>query len=235
MWNENREPKRKVVRYHTSGDVIKGILPEGGELEVQHGIVYYDSQGNPQIHPTPGDTIIGREVDYVHSPEGIKVVETDYSPDAYKPDGDTRYPQCVDIDGKSWRVEEVLVKHLRSQRYLLERESSSEDKPPSLCYLTTACVDAMGLPDDCLELGTLRWFRDRVLLPTKEGKRAVRQYYDEAPEIVQAVNRDAEAGGVWKSVYRDVATAVRMVLSGDYQGAFSHYREMAQRLRSDFV
>jgi len=116
------------------------------------------------------------------------------------------------------------------------RQLSGEEPPKrGFCYLTTACVDSMGLPDGCLELGTLRWFRDRVLLPTKEGKRAVRQYYDEAPEIVQAVNRDAEAGGVWKSVYRDVATAMRMVLSGDYQGAFSHYREMAQRLRSDFV
>ena len=42
------------------------------------------------------------------------------------------------------------------------------------CYLTTACVDAMEFPDDCLELQTMRRLRDEYILPNiKNGRKIV--------------------------------------------------------------
>ncbi|MEA3401486.1 MAG: CFI-box-CTERM domain-containing protein [Armatimonadota bacterium] len=110
-----------------------------------------------------------------------------------------------------------------------------EERRRGLCYLTTACADAMGLPDGCFELRALRWFRDERLLPTAAGSMAVEQYYEEAPEVVAAIGQDPEAMRVWRMIYSEIVEAVEMVLSGDYQGAFAHYRRMSEGLKSDFV
>lgn len=41
-----------------------------------------------------------------------------------------------------------------------DSKSSSSNNNSSGCYLTSACVNAKGLPDDCEELTVLRNFRD---------------------------------------------------------------------------
>jgi hypothetical protein len=116
-------------------------------------------------------------------------------------------------------------------------DSDSDDKSDSGCYLTTACVDVMGLSDDCFELGVLRRFRDRVLLPTCHGRKAVEEYYRIAPEIVKAVEEQEgdNAQRVWHWVYNDIRRAVSLVLSGNFEEAFRHYQEMTLRLRKKYL
>jgi len=46
----------------------------------------------------------------------------------------------------------------------------------------------LGLPDDCIELRTLRSFRDSFMLATPERKALVKQYYAQAPAIVNALD-----------------------------------------------
>jgi hypothetical protein len=53
------------------------------------------------------------------------------------------------------------------------------------CFLTTACVDQIGLADDCVELQTLRSFRDNVLVKLPDGAADIKTYYNSAPEIVR--------------------------------------------------
>ncbi|MFH1181550.1 MAG: CFI-box-CTERM domain-containing protein [Candidatus Woesearchaeota archaeon] len=96
--------------------------------------------------------------------------------------------------------------------------SSDED-----CCLTTACVEAMGLPDNCLELTTLRGFRDNYVLKTPEGKAAVRIYYAVAPRVVKAINARADRKQIWKRVYADVQKAVTLINSGKLEEACKHY------------
>ena len=63
------------------------------------------------------------------------------------------------------------------------------EEASSGCYLTTACVDAMEFPDDCLELQTMRRLRDEYILPNIEnGRKIVEEYYAKAPQIVSAIN-----------------------------------------------
>lgn len=99
------------------------------------------------------------------------------------------------------------------------------------CYLTTACVNARGLPDNCLELNVLRNFRDRILLQNLTGRKAVKEYYKMAPEIVQSINERDNSMEIWNSVYQDIRKAVQMVLSGDFNRAFEHYKKMTLRLK----
>lgn len=63
-----------------------------------------------------------------------------------------------------------------------------KDKDKRLCLLTTACVRARGLGDDCIELQTLRTFRDEYVKGLPGGQEAIREYYEIAPAIVRAID-----------------------------------------------
>ncbi len=79
------------------------------------------------------------------------------------------------------------------------------------CYLTTACVGAKGLPDNCTELQALRRLRDEFLMPTEFGRKAVAEYYVTAPAIVEAIQSREGAHAVWEGVYREIVEAASLV------------------------
>lgn len=129
---------------------------------------------------------------------------------------------------------EAYDKGIRGER-LDEDKGSSSGSNKSGCYLTTACVSAMNLPDDCLELNVLRNFRDRYLMPQQPGRRAVKEYYRIAQEIVQAIDEREDVQNIWQSTYRDIMYAVSLVLSGDFERAFKHYQQMTSKLRDKYL
>lgn len=57
----------------------------------------------------------------------------------------------------------------------------------SPCFLTTACADFAGLPDDCFELSILRRFRDEILMQMPGGTDDIALYYRVAPTIVERI------------------------------------------------
>ncbi len=69
----------------------------------------------------------------------------------------------------------------------------SPSGPPSGgCFLTAACCGLVGLPDDCVELTTLRRFRDGVMMATAGGRADVARYYALAPAILTEIARRGE-------------------------------------------
>lgn len=76
---------------------------------------------------------------------------------------------------------------------------------PSPCFLTTACVDALGLKDDCLELRTLRAFRDGPMRSMPNGARIAANYYEIAPALLARIPAAARADAM-RCLY------VRMIL-----------------------
>ena len=117
----------------------------------------------------------------------------------------------------------------------IEKHFPSPKKNDSDCYITTACVRAMGLPDDCLELATLRWLKDNKIVKTAEGRKALKEYDEVGPEIVKSINYNADSSGIWKYLHSEIRKAVAMVLSGDNEGAFSHYRKISLELKKYFL
>jgi hypothetical protein len=103
------------------------------------------------------------------------------------------------------------------------------------CYLTTACVSARGLPDNCTELETLRQFRDQILMPTEYGRRAVATYYELAPAIVHSIERREDAKAVWEAVYLEIAEAVSLIRGGKYGHAFERYQRLARSLEAEYL
>ena len=106
-----------------------------------------------------------------------------------------------------------------------ERETHYDDHNDDGCFLTSACVKAKGLPDDCEELQILRKYRDGWLRSTNNGEQEIRDYYRIAPEIVNAINERPDAQNVWETVYRDlVLPCVELIKADQYEKAFDTYK-----------
>lgn len=103
------------------------------------------------------------------------------------------------------------------------------------CYLTTACVDHMGLADDCMELSTLRSFRDGYMSELEQGKEDIQEYYRTAPEIVKAIDESGSADDVYSKLYSDVIVpCVSMIKEEKNQEAYEKYKEMVLFLEKEY-
>lgn len=70
-----------------------------------------------------------------------------------------------------------------------------------ICYLTTAAVNVVGLPDDCWELEQLRSFRDRFAASGESAAAAMADYYEHAPHVVDRINAKPDAQRIWLRTY----------------------------------
>lgn len=104
------------------------------------------------------------------------------------------------------------------------------------CYLTSACVHSVGLPDDCVELKTLRGFRDSYMKQSEEMRGDIAQYYSTAPKIVEKINQDNNSINIWKRIYEElVKPSVEYIKIGKYENAYLLYKEYALQLESVFL
>jgi len=103
------------------------------------------------------------------------------------------------------------------------------------CYLTSACVAAVGLPDDCWELTAARWLRDAWLARQSGGRREIAAYYRDAPEIVARIHALPDPDGYLKSLYAwHVLPACLAARLGLPRLAHRLYRRMVRTLAREF-
>lgn len=104
------------------------------------------------------------------------------------------------------------------------------------CYLTTACVEAMGLPDDCRELTVLRNFRDHWLREKVTGPAEIAEYYEIAPQIVERIQRSEERMELLKGIYDEMITpCVDDIQAGNYETAHERYRRETMKLKERYL
>lgn len=104
------------------------------------------------------------------------------------------------------------------------------------CFLTSACVEAKGLSDDCYELTVLRSFRDEWLRNTEEGKVAVAEYYCVAPIIVEQIQRREDSVTIFHKIYDElVVPCVSLIEAGKNQETYELYRGYTLRLKRLYV
>jgi len=96
------------------------------------------------------------------------------------------------------------------------------------CYLTTACVEHHGLPDDCQELRVLRAFRDGWLVVQPGGEAAIEAYYRKAPSIVEAIDASGMAVSLYRRMFRVIQQCVRAI---EDQRPHEAWRTYAQLVR----
>ncbi|NKB81034.1 MAG: hypothetical protein GKS05_03905 [Nitrospirales bacterium] len=110
------------------------------------------------------------------------------------------------------------------------KKIEQDQRKKKKCFLTTACVEAKGLPDDCEELRVLRAFRDGYLHGTTDGPRLIEQYYDIAPGIVEAIAQQSNAESILDQIYQTVRDCVALINAGQNENALRTYKAMVLAL-----
>ncbi|MBQ7895866.1 MAG: hypothetical protein IJ364_04850 [Oscillospiraceae bacterium] len=104
------------------------------------------------------------------------------------------------------------------------------------CFLTSACVEAKGLPDDCRELTVLRRFRDEYLHTLPEGEAEIAEYYDVAPKIVTTIEGREDSLAIFLDIYDNlVIPCVKHIENGRNNEAHKHYRDLVQQLKLRYL
>ncbi len=104
------------------------------------------------------------------------------------------------------------------------------------CYLTSACMEAQGLSDNCEELTILRDFRDNWMKKQPGGLAEVAEYYATAPEIVKKINQRPDAKEIWNGLYETlVAPCVRLIQVGAMEEAHRKYYAITRSLKERLV
>jgi hypothetical protein len=108
----------------------------------------------------------------------------------------------------------------------LDADKDPDDKSGSGCFLTTACVETLGFPDNCDELTTLRQFRDSFMLSFDEGKAEVKEYYERAPKIVKAISARPDAPMIYRRIFEEIILpCVKFIKQGHLEPARATYKK----------
>lgn len=104
------------------------------------------------------------------------------------------------------------------------------------CFLTSACVEAKGLPDDCHELTVLRSFRDGYMRATSAGVADICEYYHIAPAIVEKIKALPNAKEIFDRIYLElVLPCVEMIESGKNEEAYAAYKNYTRKLQAQYI
>lgn len=104
------------------------------------------------------------------------------------------------------------------------------------CYLTTACVEARGLADDCEELTQMRRFRDGWLINQSGGQEEINHYYINAPHVVRAIHQAENEAEILDNLYREmVCPCVEAIRCGDFEVAHKIYVSKALEVEKQFL
>lgn len=85
--------------------------------------------------------------------------------------------------------------------------------------------------DNCVELTTLRWFRDNFV-----SKEDLEHYYRIAPIIVASIDRNPNNNHIYDYIYdKVVEPCVEAIKKGDYDFAYKRYRSSILSLEENFA
>lgn len=101
------------------------------------------------------------------------------------------------------------------------------------CYITTACLDALSLPKDSLEMIAMKVLTKEHILKSFQGKKDYITYGRKAPVIVQAIESRDDSQDIWKRVYGALKNITSAVLSSDYERAHQQYKDLVLGLEKN--
>lgn len=103
------------------------------------------------------------------------------------------------------------------------------------CYLTSACVYSKGLPDNCVELQTLRNYRDHWLRLQPDGEYLISEYYKIAPKIVSAINSQKDKISIYTYIYETmIEPCVKFINNSQMQDALNLYKQKTLELQETY-
>ena len=154
--------------------------------------------------------------------------------------GDNRFTELATTDDKKERANlQTELSNIQKPKYIYEKEIPPISKPKTKasckCYLTTACVNYKGLPDDCDELMVLRKFRDTYLRNKKNGKELIAHYYEYSPKIVDRIMAHKKRTEYLEGIYSIVTKCVDAIAINQHEYAYQSYSQMVVDLINELT
>ncbi len=106
-------------------------------------------------------------------------------------------------------------------------------KTDTSCYLTSACMKYFQekFDDNCYELTVLRWFRDNFV-----SKEDIEHYYEVAPIIVEAINKEEKSNIIYNYIYDNIVNyCIEQIEQENYDKAYSRYKNSVLTLEEQFA
>jgi len=103
------------------------------------------------------------------------------------------------------------------------------------CYVTTACLDALNLPRDSLEMKAMKTLTKEHILKSFTGKRDYVSYQRKGPAIVQAIESQKDSRRIWQEVYAKIKDVTSSVMSGNLSEGHALYKELILGLEKQFA
>ena len=105
--------------------------------------------------------------------------------------------------------------------------SSSSSSSSSPCFITTAVCECFGKPDDCMELTTLRTYRDFWLAKQDGGMCLIQEYYNRAPALVDKIKQSQSYMEICTVLMKEyIQPCVRMIQEGLFAECRDLYKKM---------
>lgn len=125
---------------------------------------------------------------------------------------------------------------LSPDKYYSKGNSEDSISTNGGCFISTACVEARGLLDDCHELTVLRDYRDNYLKNRQNGPHDIAEYYRYAPKIVASINQRDDAIDLWGNLFDEVITpCVSYIEEQRYEEAYLLYKSTIVDLKKKFL
>lgn len=103
------------------------------------------------------------------------------------------------------------------------------------CFITTAVCEMQAKPDDCYELTQFRKFRDEWLLQQADGERIIQRYYQIAPLILEAINKQSDSKEIFTSINDNyLVPCLKLIEEQRYAECKKLYMRMVEKLENDF-
>lgn len=103
------------------------------------------------------------------------------------------------------------------------------------CFVTTACVEMQGMPDDCREMKRMRELR-QYILGTRTGLQEIAEYNSTGPALVRSIKSDPCCGDIWVRAFVWITIAADLVEVGNFasaRGAYYSLIRFLERLVAD--
>ncbi|MEO1126844.1 MAG: DUF4157 domain-containing protein, partial [Cyanobacteria bacterium J06639_16] len=134
----------------------------------------------------------------------------------------------LDLDTAKGAAEE-------DKQEMLKLYDPNAKKKKGGCFITTACVKAKGLADDCEELTILRQFRDNYMYSISNGSDMISEYYKIAPEIVDRISKLPDGKRIFVELYDQVVKSVNLVKAGKNEAAMQNYISIVRDLKNRYL
>ena len=103
------------------------------------------------------------------------------------------------------------------------------------CFITTAVCSSLNKPDDCDELMTMRWYRDKLKSEDPDMKELIKEYYRTAPDIVKKIDCEPDASNIYRGLWdNSISKIYRSLKQAEYRNATLRYIDMFEKLCGKF-